>query len=265
MAVGGTGQRLRCRGSVRPEAGRTRDTWGYRPSIEHNTGDIELTGWNITRFGELLVDSNPTALEFLHSPVRYREHDALAALEADVGDDFVPIDLYHHYRSLAETNYRTSIQRRLLASGELVGIIVDETSDAYIVRPHDAKTPTQIPKDDDRYTEAATDRTVKRILYVIRAVLYARYIRETHTFPSLDFPAFLDTNAEQFSPSLVAQTQTLIERKQQGAGDAVVGDVFGRDAVTLPEYIDPDTHNMREISRERVNGFIRTVIADNSY
>lgn len=175
----------------------------------------------------MLTDSNPSALEFLHSPVRYREHDTLAALEVDGGDDFVPIDLYHHYRLLAETNYRTYIRRRLLDRGEPVGAIEDETLDAYIMRPQDAdETITQIQKDDDRYTEAATDRTVKRNLYAIRAVLYARYIRETHAFPSLDFPAFLNANAERFESSLVAQTRTLIERKQQGEGDAVVGDML---------------------------------------
>lgn len=125
----------------------------YRPSIELDAGAaIELTGWNVTRFGELLTDSNPSVLEFLHSPVRYREHEALAALEADVSSDFVPIDLYHHYRSLAETNYQTYIQRRLLDRGELIGAIEDETPDAYIVRPQDAdETTTQLPKDDDRY------------------------------------------------------------------------------------------------------------------
>lgn len=236
----------------------------YHPSIEHDAGAaIELTGWNITRFGELLTDSNPSALEFLHSPVRYREHDTLAALEADVGNDFVPIDLYHHYRSLAETNYRTYLQRRLLARGEPVGAIEGETSDAYIVRPQDADNPsTRLPKDDDRYTEATTDRTVKRNLYVIRAVLYAQYIRETHAFPDLDVPAFLDANTERFDDSLVAQIRTLIERKQQGVGDAVVGDVFGRDTVALPEQIDPATHNVRGIDREPVNTFIRTTLTD---
>lgn len=233
----------------------------YRPLIEHDGGDLECTGWNVTRFGELLTDSNPSALEFLHSPARYREHEALVALEADVGGDFTPIDLYHHYRSLAENNYRTYIQRRLLDRGEPVGIIEDETPDAYIVRPRDGETTTQRQK-DDRYTEATTDRTVKRTLYIIRAVLYARYIRATHAFPSLAFPAFLDANAKRFASSLVARTRTLIERKQQGAGDAVVGDVIGRNMVSLPERIDPATHNVRGIDRERVNVFIRTAITD---
>ncbi|MFC6964948.1 nucleotidyltransferase domain-containing protein [Halocatena marina] len=234
----------------------------YCPSINETRETIELTGWNVTRFGELLTESNPTALEFLHSPVRYREHDALAALEAAVGDDFVPIDLYHHYRSLAENNYQTAIQRRLLERGEPIGVIEDETPEMYIVRPNDAETTKRLPKADDRYTEAATDRTVKRNLYVIRAVLYARYIRETHAFPELSFPAFLDANAERFATSLVSQTRTLIERKQRGEGNAVVGDVFGEDALALPQQIDSATHNVRGIDRDRVNAFIRTTVTE---
>lgn len=74
----------------------------YRASIETTDGNVELHGWNVKRFGELLADSNPSALELVHSPVSYRAHPAFDALAEDIA--FSPVSLYHHYRSLAASN-----------------------------------------------------------------------------------------------------------------------------------------------------------------
>lgn len=236
----------------------------YQPTIETSVEsheNIELSGWNVTRFGALLADSNPTALEFLHSPLRYRESDALATLETAVAGEFTPITLYHHYRSLAERNYRKYIQRRLLDGDEPAYIIEDETPELFVVRPVENDGGRErITKASSRYTEAATDRTVKRNLYVIRAVLYAQYIRDTHEYPTLDFPAFLDENADRFDSATVEQARTLVERKRRGEGTVAVGDSFGPDTVTLDQQIDPEAHNVRGISRERVNTFIQEVV-----
>ena len=261
---------------------------GSTASVSESRGAAEVRGWNVSRFGELLVESNPAALEFLHSPLRYREHDALAALEADVADRFRPIGLYHHYRSLAAGQYRTYLQQRLLVHGDPAFVVVDETPTEWVVEPLDEEeadakeattgetnakepgadeadeaseatgtsAPGRLPKDDERYESGAVDGTVKRNLYVIRAVLYAEFVRDTHEFPTLDFPAFVAAERERIGDAY-DDVRTLVERKRAGEGDAVVGDVFGAERVVLPDHLDPAVHAVRGIPTGRVNAFVR--------
>jgi predicted nucleotidyltransferase len=237
-------------------------------SVERTEGETELRAWNVRRFAELLVDSNPTALEFCHSPLVHRAYDPLAALAEDVAGTFDPMSVYHHYRSLATRQYHKYLQRRLLDGGEPVYVVVEDLDGAYRVRPVDAPdtpnaTTERVPK--DRYEAATTDRTVKRALYVVRGILYAGYVRDTHRFPPLDFGAFLDSadEVDEFDPDpeLVATARDLAERKRAGDGDAVVGDPIGQGALP-PERIDPETHAVRAISRGRVNAFIERALAD---
>lgn len=230
--------------------------------VEASVGDdLKLSGWNVRRFGELLVDSNPTVLEFLHSPIRYREHDALAALEADVADQFDPVAVYHHYRSLATRQFRTYLQRRLLQDGEPVYVVQEEMDGEYVVRPPgDRDAPTERVS-VGRYEEATTDRTVKRALYVVRGALYARYVRQTGAFPPLDFPAFLDREGHRFDDDTVERARALVARKRAGEGDAHVGRMFDASLVDLPERVDIDRRDARGISRDRVNAFIASVLS----
>ncbi|WP_254831072.1 nucleotidyltransferase domain-containing protein [Haloglomus salinum] len=234
-------------------------------SVERTEGETELRAWNVRRFGELLADSNPTALEFCHSPLVYRAYEPLSALVADVAEEFGPMSVYHHYRSLATRQYHKYLQQRLLDGGEPVFVVVADLDGAYRVRPvDDPDGPTErVPT--DRYEVATTDRTVKRALYVVRGILYAEYVRDTHRFPPLDFGAFLDSigEVEGFDPDpeLVATARDLAERKRAGDGDALVGDPVGPGALP-PEHIDPETHAVRGIPRERVNAFIERALAD---
>ncbi|WP_290814695.1 DNA polymerase beta superfamily protein [Halovivax sp.] len=249
---------------------------GYESSVRVRSGEADCQGWNVKRFAELLADSNPTAFEFLHSPLRYRTFRPLERLETDVGDSFSPIALYHHYRSLAERQYRTYLQGRLFEDGELAYLVLEERDDEYLVRPvdasgHDAR-PDGIANDEprndelrtvprDAYEEGRTDRTVKRHLYVSRGVLYARYVRESNRFPTLDFPRFLAEEADRdaFDPAFVETTRELVERKRRGEGDAVVGRLFDPDDVSLPE-IDPSAHAGRRVDRARLNDFVRETL-----
>lgn len=241
----------------------------YVETIDAEGDRVELHGWNVRRFAELLVESNPTAFEFLHSPLRYLAFDPLASLERSIGDAFEPIALYYHYRSLAERQYRKYLRRRLLEDGDLAYLIEAERSDDYLVRPAEGEAngdggggSSEMRRiEKGVYEEGRTDRTVKRNLYVARGVLYARYVRETHRFPDLDFPAFLEAEGGRFDPSFVARTRDLVERKRSGEGSRVVGRVFEPGEVSLPE-IDPDRHAVGGVERERVDAFVRASLEE---
>lgn len=188
----------------------------YVESVHGAFAGVDVKAWNVKRFAALLDDSNPAVLEFLLSPLVYRQALDVSGLLAHTREHFVPIDLYHHYRSLA-------------------------------TRQH------------EQYVRSGDDATVSRNLHVVRAALFARYVRETHAFPTLDFPAFLDELEDggiTVDDRVLTGARELVARKRAGESDAVVGDPFGELVASLPEDIDPDRHNVRGVERDRVNAFV---------
>lgn len=79
-----------------------------------------------------------------------------------------------------------------------------------------------------RYLEEEKDPSVKRLLYIVRGVLYARYVREQQDLPPMDIPEFLsvapDSVFDGFGKKHVSE---LVEKKQSGRGG---------------ETVDPDTY-----------------------
>lgn len=201
---------------------------GYVESVEPATEPpLELSGWNVRRFAELLSSSNPAAVAFLTSPVRHRTYEPLAALETAVAEGVDPVGLYHHYRSLARNQYRKYLQRTLLDGDDPVWVIEDEDADGYTVRPYDpdgngakgggggdaengdadapgGDTPTPATErlsKPTRYRESTVDRSVKRTLHVLRAGLAARYVLAHHAPSPASFAALVDAAATLPTPS----------------------------------------------------------------
>jgi uncharacterized protein len=75
------------------------------------SGDLDVNGWDLRKTLLLLRQSNPTLLEWLRSPIVYRE-DAVTAARlralAEVG--FSEVRGYHHYLSMAKKNFREHLQ-----------------------------------------------------------------------------------------------------------------------------------------------------------
>lgn len=86
----------------------------YRDTTTWNPDDknIDLHAWNVRKFGKLLKDSNPTAIGFLFADTEYFNSvgDSLNTLRDHVRENFTHMALYHHYLSLAESNYRKYIE-----------------------------------------------------------------------------------------------------------------------------------------------------------
>jgi predicted nucleotidyltransferase len=75
------------------------------------SGDLDISGWDLRKALGLMRESNPTLLEWLRSPIVYRE-DALAmprfrALSEAV---FSNARGWHHYASMAKKNFREHLQ-----------------------------------------------------------------------------------------------------------------------------------------------------------
>ena len=74
-------------------------------------GDLDVNGWDIRKTLKLFYKSNPTLMEWLLSPIVYREVTASAAKIRELSGTFYqPAAAHAHYLSMAKTNFRSSLQ-----------------------------------------------------------------------------------------------------------------------------------------------------------
>ncbi len=67
------------------------------------SGDLDINGWDLRKALGLMRESNPTLLEWLRSPIVYREHaDTMAQFRALAAQVFSNAKGWHHYTSMAK-------------------------------------------------------------------------------------------------------------------------------------------------------------------
>lgn len=79
-----------------------------RDVIEKPINDaLDISGWDIRKSLKLLRKSNPPFLEWMQSPIVYREHAEVTALIREAMPDYYsPIACLYHYLHMAQGNYR---------------------------------------------------------------------------------------------------------------------------------------------------------------
>lgn len=77
--------------------------------------DIDVAGWEIRKALKLFRKSNPPLLEWLQSPLVYREDNPFAVrLREQMKIYFNPKSCLHHYLHMAEGNYRTYLLKKIV-------------------------------------------------------------------------------------------------------------------------------------------------------
>ena len=103
-----------------------------------------------------------------------------------------------------------------------------------------------------KYMEDDSEPTVKRMLYIIRGVIYARAIRDTHELPTLDIPAFIDDAPdsvfEGFDREMIRE---LVRLKSAGKGDQRIDKTEFTDAIDA--FIDSDLNHRDHIRDETMD------------
>lgn len=90
------------------------------------SGDLDVNGWDLRKTLQLLRQSNPTLLEWLRSPIVYRdEADTAARLRSLAEEGFSAVRGYHHYVSMAKKNFREHLR----------GEVVRYKKYLYVLRP----------------------------------------------------------------------------------------------------------------------------------
>jgi predicted nucleotidyltransferase len=72
---------------------------------------LDMNGWDLRKALRLMKKSNPVLLEWLSSPIVYREDGAsVSALRALARDFYQPTACLHHYLHMAKGNFREYLQ-----------------------------------------------------------------------------------------------------------------------------------------------------------
>jgi uncharacterized protein len=71
------------------------------------SGDLDINGWDLRKALGLMRESNPTLLEWLRSPIVYREDvEVMVRFRALAEQVFSNAKGWHHYASMAKKNFR---------------------------------------------------------------------------------------------------------------------------------------------------------------
>jgi len=75
------------------------------------SGDLDINGWDLRKALGLMRESNPTLLEWLRSPVVYREDEQTMPRFRSLSEAvFSNARGWHHYSSMAKKNFREHLQ-----------------------------------------------------------------------------------------------------------------------------------------------------------
>lgn len=77
------------------------------------SGDLDINGWELRKALALMQKCNPTLLEWLDSPLIYRQDEAAMARFRSLAREFFnPAACWHHYFSMAKSNNREYLQSK---------------------------------------------------------------------------------------------------------------------------------------------------------
>ena len=76
-------------------------------------GDLDINGWELRKALALMQKCNPTLLEWLDSPLIYRQDEPVMAQFRGLAREFFsPAACWHHYFSMAKSNNREYLQAK---------------------------------------------------------------------------------------------------------------------------------------------------------
>jgi uncharacterized protein len=89
------------------------------------SGELDVNGWDLRKALKLLHSSNPVLVEWLRSPIIYRQDETLAPRLRALAEQLSPDRAYYHYVSMAKKNCRE----------HLLGEVVRYKKYLYVLRP----------------------------------------------------------------------------------------------------------------------------------
>ena len=85
--------------------------------------DLDVNGWDLTKFLTLMRASNPTVFEWLGSPIVYHEDSHWNLVRRASNDCFSPLKSAHHYLGMATHNYNEHMKRESVRPKKVLYVI----------------------------------------------------------------------------------------------------------------------------------------------
>lgn len=182
--------------------------------------EIDLHGWNIDKFGGLIRDSNPNAIEYCREDpkeyITFHDGGAFDALARDARENFNHMALYHHYISMGKRNWK-------------------------------------------KYIDSGNDRTKGRQFYVARAIAMAQGIRRGGEMPPLDARELADYEPIDLELRKILAKLTEAKRAGHGPQDNpdITGTFYHEES---DADMDPTDERINSPDDELIDDFIRTAL-----
>lgn len=191
----------------------------HQPHLGENE-EIDLHGWNIDKFGGLLSDSNPNAIEYCREDpkeyIRFHDDGAFESMAENARENFNHMALYHHYISMAKRNWK-------------------------------------------KYVDSGNDCTKGRQFYVARALGMAQGIRLGGEMPPLDARELADYEPIDKGLRQTIAKLTEAKRTGRGGDEYedIVGEWYELESAASME---PTDERINSPNKDLIDEFITTAI-----
>jgi len=193
----------------------------HEPHLGENE-EIDLHGWNVDKFGDLIADSNPNAIEYCREGAKEYltasdEADAaFTALARNAREQFNHMSLYHHYISMGKRNWK-------------------------------------------KYIDSGNDCTKGRQFYVARSIAAAQHIRNAGTLPPMSAIRLSESACISNEMSGILEKLTLAKRKGHGEQESpdIVGELYKAESEAPME---PTDERINSPDTELIDNFIRAAL-----
>jgi len=191
----------------------------HEPHLGENE-EIDLHGWNIDKFGGLIRDSNPNAIEYCRADAKeylsFHEGGTFDALAKNARENFNHMSLYHHYISMGKRNWK-------------------------------------------KYIDSGNDCTKGRQFYVARSIAMAEGIRKGGEMPPLDARELADYEPISLETRKILAKLTEAKRVGHGPQESpdIVGALYELESEAPME---PTDERINSPDDELIDDFIRTAI-----
>lgn len=132
-----------------------------RPIVER----LDMNGWDLRKALVLLRKSNPPLLEWLGSPIVYRDqYDIADVMRKLAPEAYSPVACLHHYLHMAQGNLREYLQGDMVSTKKYFYVLRPILAIRWIERGYGV-VPTEFGKLVDRVVEdAALRREIEKLL-----------------------------------------------------------------------------------------------------
>lgn len=99
--------------------------------------DLDVSGWDLRKALRLVSKSNPTLLEWLQSPLVYRQDPAASAALLEMARGFYsPLGTWWHYFNMAKSNYRGYLRGERIRTKKYLYVLRPVLACQWIERGH---------------------------------------------------------------------------------------------------------------------------------